>query len=374
MKKIFVLMLALCMLFSLAACGTDGQDETPGTNEPNEPNEPSQNGDGGYEITVNGETYISEIDPSTISVAAVVYQQDAHQSLIRQAAEDCANAYGVNIMTSVTNSDTGKALELLSTYTAQEIDGLIWAPSSTSELDPLKQAKDNGTIVTITNGCTEESYIQYFDGCYYNDPDSMCSTLSEISLEPIKEVYADKIAAGETLKIGVIAFDALSMEFSSQRIDAILNNLDAEGIPYEVVGRQDATEQDVAIQVATDMLTANPDLDMFISACEAGNIGAMMAINNAGAEDCHVFGIDVSVQIAKLMQEYPGVGICFVGQSSYEGGWRAAEQCIQLALGLEGNQDEIGKLNPCTDQVLNYYDQDGIQAYIDEMAELGITG
>lgn len=371
MKKILALLLTLCMVFAVCGCASN---EPTADKEDAQPAQDSPAQDKAYEITVEGNTYTTAVDPKSVTVAAVVYQQDAHQSIIRQAAINCAKAYGVNCMDAVTDSDTAKALELLGTYSAQNVNGYIWAPGSTSELQPLKDIKESGAAVTITNGCTDASFIPYYDGCYYNANPSMCATLSAQSLEPIKTLYADKIAAGETLKIGVIAFDALAIEFSDLRVRSILDNLDKEGILYEVVSRQDATEQDKALQVATDMLTANPDLDMFVSACEAGNIGAIMACVNAGTTDCHVFGIDVSVQIAKLMQEYPGIGVCFVGQNSYEGGWRAAEQCIQLALGLEGKPDEIGKENICTDKVLNSFEESTISGYIEEMASYGVTG
>lgn len=327
-----------------------------------------------YPITVNGVTYNSPKNPKDVTVAAVVYQQDAHQSIIRKAAVECAKAYGVNCMDAVTDSDTAKALELMGTYSAHGVNGYIWAPGSTSELEPLKQIHEEGYAVTITNGCTDPSFIPSYDGCYYNDNVSMCNTLSAISKDAILELYADKIAAGEPLKIALIVFDAISIEYSDVRANAILKNLDDAGIKYEVVARQDATEQDVAIQVASDILTANPDLDMFISACESGSIGAIMSCVNAGTTDCHVFGIDVSVQLAKLMQEYPGLGICFVGQNSYEGGWRAAEQCIQIALGLGGNPEEVGKLNVCTDKVLDSTHPETITEYVEEMASYGVTG
>ena len=352
MKKLLSMILAVGMLLAMFAIATAEE----------------------YPIEVNGTTYTATVNPKDVTVAAVVYQQDAHQSIIRQASIDCAKAYGVNIMDAVTDSDTAKALELLGTYSGQGVNGYIWAPGSTSELEPLKQIHDDGYVVTITNGCTDPSYVPSYDGCYYNSNVNMCNTLSEVSKDSIMELYADKIAAGETLKIGVIAFDALSIEYSDVRVNAILNNLTEANIPFEVVSRQDAVEQDVAIQVATDILTANPDLDMFVCACESADIGAIMSIVNAGAENCYVFGIDVSVQLAKLMQEYPGIGVCFVGQNSYEGGWRAAEQCIQLALGIGGNPDEIGKENFCTDKVLDSTNPDTITDYIAEMATYGVTG
>ena len=387
--------LAICGSLLLSACGDKGQgasttaapektetkaqEETKApaeTKGQEKPEEKASGGTGTYEITVNGTTYTATKDPGTATFAAAVYQQDAHQSILLEAAKAAAEDYGVTMNTTCTDSDVAKALENLNTYVSQGIDGLIWAPASTAEDVPLKEAIAAGIPAVIFNGLQSEDYESFY-GTYASDNATMSDTLGEKSIEIIKDVYADKMASGEPLKIGIIAFDALSIEFSSTRIDAILNRLDENNIKYEIVGRQDATEQDKALEVASDMLTATPDLDMFISACEAGNIGAIMAVVNAGnVGKTKVFGIDTSVQIAKLMQEYEGVGMCFVGQDSFACGYSAAEQCIKLGLGIEDEKTESEKykLNIGPNMILDITEPSTVDDFISKMAELGITG
>lgn len=366
MKKTLAILLVLVMTLSLVACG-GSKDEA------------AENGT--YEITVNGKTYTTSVDPASINIACSVYQQDAHQSLLRQAAIDCAEAYGVNILTTVTDSDVAKELEFLSTCTSQETDGYIWAPCGTASVAPLSEAREAGAVVTIINGLpSSDEYPapwELFDGSFYNSNESMCVTLGEEVKAPLEQVFAEEIAAGATLKVGVIAFDALSKEISDVRANATLDQLTALGLNYEVVSRQDAVEQDKAIEVSTDMLTANPDLDLFVSCCESASIGAMMTIANEGlVGSCYVAGIDTSVQIAKLMRDYPGVGLAFVGQSSYDSGWNACEQVIWKLLGIEEATvaAQVGVENIQPNMVLNMLDEDGVNGYIDEMAALGITG
>lgn len=379
MKKsgLAAIMVVGCLF--LCACGAKVEKTAGSSGGETEIKKEGQEADaagGSYDVTVNGTVYTAAKDPGKAVFAAAVYQQDAHQSILLEAAKAAAADYGVTMNTTCTDSDVAKALESMGTYISQGVDGLIWAPGSTAEEVPLADAMDQGIPVTIFNGLQSGDYDK-FDGTYFSDNQEMSNTLGEKAIEMIKDIYADKLKTGEPLKVGIIAFDALSIEFSSTRIDAILKRLDESGIAYEIVGRQDATEQDKALEVASDMLTATPDLDMFISACEGGNIGAIMATVNAGnVGKTRVFGIDTSVQIAKLMKEYEGVGMCFVGQDSYAGGYAAAEQCIKLGLGISNEQTESEKhkLNNMPNMVLDITNPVTIDDFLSKMAELGITG
>jgi ABC-type sugar transport system substrate-binding protein len=384
-KKFLTILLTLVLVLSLFGCSTKTSGEvssTGGETTGGESTGGESSGDGGtYEITVNGVTYTTDVDPKSVSIACSVYQQDAHQSLLRQATIDCAKAYGVNCITTVVDSDVSKELEFLSTCVSSGTDGYIWAPCGTASIVPLIEAQESGAYVAIINGLTKsETYPEpwvLFSGNFYNSNESMCETLGKEVKAPLEKVFADEIASGKKLKVGIIAFDALSKEISDVRANATLDQLTALGLEYEVVSRQDAVEQDKAIEVSTDMLTANPDLDLFVSCCESASIGAIMTVANEGLQgSCYVAGIDTSVQIAKLMKDYPEIGLAFVGQSSYISGWNAAEQVIRLCLGIEKETTaaQFGKENIQPDMILNMLDEDGIQAYIDEMAALGVTG
>ena len=76
--------------------------------------------------------------PEDITIACVVYQEDQHQGIITQAAQQAAKDYGVQILTANTGGDNAKDLELMNTYVTQGVDGLVWAPSSEVVLTPLQ--------------------------------------------------------------------------------------------------------------------------------------------------------------------------------------------------------------------------------------------
>ena len=49
--------------------------------------------------------------PEDITIACVVYQEDQHQGIITQAAQQAAKDYGVQILTANTGGDNAKDLE-----------------------------------------------------------------------------------------------------------------------------------------------------------------------------------------------------------------------------------------------------------------------
>lgn len=375
MRKIVAILLTAALTLSLVACAA-----TPAPAAA--PAEPAAAAEEAAEEKEEAAAPAGTVDPKSITIACSVYQQDAHQSLIRQGVIDAAAEYGVNCLTTVTDSDVAKELEFLTTCTSQGVQGYVWAPCGTAAVGPLSEAKDAGAYVSIVNGLPSGTDlpvdpVAYFDGNFYNNSQSMCDTLGEVVKPNLEEVFADNIESGEPLKIGIIAFDALSKEVSDDRANAILDKLDELGIKYDIVSRQDAVEQDKAIEVSQGMLTAEPNLDLFVSCCESASIGAITTVVNEKKQgQCYVAGIDTSVQIAKLMVENPDVGLAFVGQSSYDGGYQAAVQIIKLCLGIDPEETAAkqGKENSLDDMILDRANPDGIQEYIDFMASLGVTG
>lgn len=306
--------------------------------------------------------------PEDITIACVVYQEDQHQGIITQAAQQAAKDYGVQILTANTGGDNAKDLELMNTYVTQGVNGLVWAPSSEVVLTPLNNIADKGIPVTIVNGTPNANVdLSHLYGVFANDNASMSKTCGQISAPIVKEMYGDK-----QVKIAVLQFAALANEASSTRVNSFLDALTNEGVNYSVVTDQDAWMQDEAIQVAGDVITANPDLDIIFCANEGAIVGSTMAVKNAGKEgQIYVFGIDVSVQISQMMKES---NICqvAVGQNSYEGGYRAAEQCIQVLMGDTSTEQYVQKWNACEDMVLNQREPETIDIYEQQMKDLGV--
>jgi ABC-type sugar transport system substrate-binding protein len=110
----------------------------------------------------------------------------------------------------------------------------------------------------------------------------------------------DTEAKNDQRKAAIMGFDAQDPYGSGGRIDGFKDAVKDFKIDY--VARGDAHMPDRAIAVATDFLTANPDIDIFYCASEITVLGAVTAIKSSGrAGKVFVFGVDCSVQLAEML-------------------------------------------------------------------------
>jgi ABC-type sugar transport system substrate-binding protein len=126
------------------------------------------------------------------------------------------------------------------------------------------------------------------------------------------------------IKGALIAFDAQDPYGSNGRINGFTDTVKDFNIQY--VARSDAHLPDRAIAVATDILTANPDLDFFYCASEITVLGAVTAIRSLGlAGKVFVFGVDCSVQIADMLLADDNILQCVTAQDPYLQGQYAVQ-------------------------------------------------
>ena len=102
---------------------------------------------------------------------------------------------------------------------------------------------------------------------------------------------------------------------------------DLEGV--EIVADQDAWLQDSAVQVVSDILTANESkggVDIIWAANDGGTIGVTMAVKNAGkAGETFVFGTDAAEQQAAFLKADDNILQCVTGQDPYTIGYNTME-------------------------------------------------
>ena len=120
--------------------------------------------------------------------------------------------------------------------------------------------------------------------------------------------------------------------FTRFSIRGILQN------PVYLIADQDAWLQDMAVETAGDMISANPDLDIIYAANDGGTVGSVMAVENAGkAGELFVFGTDGSEQIVDLLKDDTNILQAVTAQDAYAIGYSTVEALINS---LEGNPVE----------------------------------
>ena len=136
--------------------------------------------------------------------------------------------------------------------------------------------------------------------------------------------------------VGILQFRPANAEMSANRTNGFLDALKEGGVEVNVLADEDAWEQDKAITIAGDMMSANPDINILWGANEGGTVGATMAIKNAGlAGKVYAFGTDASEQTAALLKDQDDILQALTGQDPYEIGKQTMQSVIDTIEGKD---------------------------------------
>jgi sugar transport system substrate-binding protein len=302
-KKLFIFVSVLVLLsIALAACAQP-------TAAPTKPAQPAAPAETAAPAKPAGET----------TIAGVVFQDDQFMNSMVKGFTDAGEKYGVKVMTANTNNDQAKESELIQTYIAQGVNGIAIAPlSQDASIANLKEADAKGIKVAITNmSISDPSFLA---GGFTSDDRSNGKIVGENAAKYIK----DKL--GGTAKVAIVDFDHQLPEQSKARYGGFEDGLKEAGVTYEVLAHQSANMQEDALAKTSDMLTANPDIQVIFASNEGGTIGAAMAVKQAGlAGKVAVFGYDGSDQLTSMVLSGDNILQGVVAQDPYSQGYRAVE-------------------------------------------------
>ena len=226
------------------------------------------------------------------AIAGIVFQQDQYMKTVQMGMAAAAKTSGVELLDANSDNKLEKETQLIDTYIARGVQAIALTPLSADGSIPAIQKAVDAGIVVITFGTTINSDIASA---------SITSSNLDLGHNTGKEAKAflDKFAPGRKVKIATVAFKSLLPEQSNDRVDGFLAEVKDQ---VEIVSAQDAWLTEKAISVVSDILTANPDIEMIYAANEGGTIGAVQAVKKAGLEGkVFVFGIDGTEQLANML-------------------------------------------------------------------------
>lgn len=206
-------------------------------------------------------------------------------------------------------------VDLLTNFTTQGVDGLVYAATDAKVLADVSQnALDQGlTVINIDSG---------------TDPQP----------EQVPVVATDNVAAAEEATEylieemggeGEVAFIPFQPGTATNdtRTEGFKNVLE-ENPNVELVAEQSSeSDQNVALQVTEDILTANPNLDAIYAANEPGVLGAAEAVRRAGkAGDITIVGWDTAPDEVQAVED--GVVSALVAQNPFRMGYDGVNAAI----------------------------------------------
>lgn len=290
------------------------------------------------------------------AIAGIVFQQDQYFRGIQIGMEKAAAATGDELLAGNSDSKLEKEAQLIDTYIARGVNSIVVAPlSADASVPALKKARDAGiTVVTYgtsANGDVAQATVTS------SDRDIGIGT-GQAATE-----FLRTLGNGEKVKIGTLAFKALLPEQSNARVEGFLSVVADQ---VDIVAQQDAWLAEKALAVASDMLTANPDIRVIYAANEGGTIGAVQAVKKAGLEGkVFVFGTDGSEQLANMLLNGDNVLQATTAQQPLEVGRLAIEAAQSL---LDGKKIETKVNVPVLP--LTRANADGVTAYKESLKAL----
>ncbi|CEP67755.1 Periplasmic binding protein-like I [Moorella glycerini] len=345
-KMVLVWAIVAVLALSLVACGGSKNEGTQ---------------TGGSSST---QTEQKSSKPAKITVAGVVFQEDQFMKLLQKGYQDAAKAAGVECLVSNTNNDQAKETELINTYVAQKVSGLAIAPlSADASVATLKKADEQGMKIAVSN--INLNNAPFIVGGYTSDNKELGRRTGQEAVKFIQEKLGGKA------KIAILQFKSLLPEQSGDRTSGFLEEV--KKLPgVEIVADQDAWLQDKAVQVAGDIITAHPDVNIIWAANEGGTIGATMAVQNAGkAGKIFTFGTDASEQLVAMLKDPANILQAVTGQDPYTMGYKTMETLIKAIKGEDVSSTK-GKCITVPGVVLSRSNPDGIAKFeADLKAKMG---
>jgi ABC-type sugar transport system substrate-binding protein len=291
------------------------------------------------------------------TVAGIVFQQDQYMKTVLLGMAAAAENYGVELLEANSDNKLEKETQLIDTYIARGVQAICFTPlSADGSIPAVKKAVDAG-ITVITFGTTVNS-----------DLPKASVTSSNIDLGnatgDAASAFLKTLAPSGKVKIATVAFKSLLPEQSDDRVKGFLEKVKDQ---VEVVAQQDAWLAEKAVAVASDILTANPDIQIIYAANEGGTVGAVQAVKKAGLEGkVFVFGIDGTEQLANMLLDPDNVLQAVTAQQPFEVGRLALKAANDV---LDGKAIVANQTVPVLPLTRN--NSEGVKAFLEQLKSLG---
>lgn len=322
MKKLVALLMALLLVFSLAACGAKE-----GTSAPSAETAPAaQKEDTKEEVkeaapTNEGKTIVY-LAPSL----DILYWQWVEAG-VKQACE----AAGAVCVTYVSENDAAKQLNNCNTAIVQGVDGIVLSPVSSPSCTPVLDAcEEAGIPVTIAAIGPDEGVSNY--ACLVTADDYTSGYENGKFL--CEKVLA---AGGGTIGVLSLPLDRTNAQAKMAGLELACEEMGVE--ICQVLQTQNLTVN-VAVSQANDLLTAHKDMKGIYGMYEQAGIGAVTAVEDNGLQgEIFIVSSDGSPESIAMIREGRMDGI--VVQEAVGQGLVATEQLLLVINGGKVTEKDI---------------------------------
>ncbi|MCR4955447.1 MAG: substrate-binding domain-containing protein [Lachnospiraceae bacterium] len=311
MKKVFALLLAATMVFSLAACGSSKSDSKSDSSEKKE----EAKEDSGDKVKIG-------FAPYTLT--------NEYFSAVLNGVQEACDELGYELVYNDPQSDSTTQAQQVDDMIAQGISGLVYIPNDSANARSVLQAcKDAGVFVINVDNVIKEDDYELCDGIIASDNEG----LGRLSGEWVAKNHPDGanilIAHLQTAESCVVNVDGFWKGIKENVKD------DSKFKEVQVVEGGGAT--DVTYKAVSDALSAHPDIDVIYCINDTSALGAIQAVEDAGLTGkVDILGKDAAPNGKKAISE--GKMVQSSGQCPSQMGYDGVYEISEL---LAGNKIEF---------------------------------
>lgn len=216
-------------------------------------------------------------DPVTIGLITK-QEENTYWVTMREVAERVAAQNDVELVTATGTSDVDVASQqaAMEEMIADGVDGILIAPTSSTELNPLiAQAREAGIIVIALD--TPVDPVTAVDAYYATD---------NLRAGELAGQYAAAKAGQLGLTPVILTLDlAPGIESGIQRLEGFFTGFGIEASDPAVVATADSEgDRELAATATAQAYAANPDINVVYAVNEPAAFGALDALGDAGAD------------------------------------------------------------------------------------------
>lgn len=280
--SLFALAFALVISISLVAAQTDEEEPLElGTEADIEPTE--------EEI----EAAIAALgDTGFIGVIACTYETEWHAT-VAESAEAYANELGLRVRTFDSEINVDRQITGIESFVNDGVSVIViclFDPPSV--LAALEEAAEAGVQI-----------VQYA-GRQLADLGGVTISIEDRDLGLAAGEYAAQLINEELDGVANVAIlDFPDVANVVVRADAIREAIETLAPEAVIVGNYLGGTQDFGLTSMETALIEHPEINVVVSINDAGALGALQAIENAGRDDIIIVGIDAETQAVQLIEE-----------------------------------------------------------------------
>ena len=243
-----------------------------------------------------------------LKVGLIMLQGDTYFQGIQTGLEAAVKADGGTVTTGLSNNDPATEAQVAQNMIQAKVDAILMQPAAdAASLATMKAITDAGITLICYGNClgnsTDPAVVK---GVIQTDNTALGTGTGNVAVK----YFQDK-DPGKTVKIAILNCDIASA--CKLRKAGFKKALSDAGVNATYVTDQEGYLADKATAVATDILTAHPDVDAIWASNDGGTVGATLAVKQAG-KSIPVFGTDISTQIAGFLLDSDNILQVSTGQ------------------------------------------------------------